>query len=48
MIRMNIYLTETQTTRLDEDKGGKTRSELIRRIIDSYYEIKDEKERAKQ
>jgi metal-responsive CopG/Arc/MetJ family transcriptional regulator len=44
MIRMNIYLTETQTTRLDDDKGDMKRSELIRRIIDNYYQLKDERE----
>jgi metal-responsive CopG/Arc/MetJ family transcriptional regulator len=44
MIRTDIYLTSSQVQRLDEDKGGKSRSELIRRIIDNYYELKDKKE----
>lgn len=44
MIRTDVYLTETQIEKLNKDRNGKSRSELLRRIIDHYYESKDKKE----
>lgn len=44
MIRKDIYLTTAQLKRIDDDRGDKSRSELIRRIIDNHYELKDKKE----
>jgi hypothetical protein len=43
MKRTEVYLTNAQIKRLDEDRGSIKRAELIRRIIDAYYELKDEK-----
>lgn len=41
MKRKEIFFTETQLERIDGERGEKSRSEAIRRIVDYYYEIKD-------
>jgi metal-responsive CopG/Arc/MetJ family transcriptional regulator len=40
MKRTDIYLTEEQLFKLDKERKDISRAELIRRIIDSYYEQK--------
>lgn len=40
MKRTDIYLTDEQLKKLDDERNGKSRAEIIRRIIDKYFEGK--------